>query len=99
MSRRRRGRRPSPPPAAATKPPPPAPEAQSSTGRSWLFVLFIALAGALIGRYVSSDFPSGARDTFDLLLAVGFAFVLAASYRRWMRGVIQRRRESQQRRR
>jgi hypothetical protein len=100
VSRRRRGRRPSPPPAAATKPPPPPVSAEEpSRGRSWLFVLFIALAGALVGRYVTSDFPSGARDTFDLLLAVGFAFVLAASYRRWMRGVIQRRRESQQQRR
>lgn len=99
MSGRRRGRRPSPLSTAAIKPPPPSPEAPSPSGRSWLFVFFIALAGALIGRYVSSDFPSGARDTFDLLLAVGFAFVLAASYRRWMRGVIQRRREAQQRRR
>ncbi len=102
MSRRRRGRRPSPPPAsaAATKPPPPAPTpVEGSGGHSWLFVLFIALTAALIARYVVSEFPSGARDTFDLLLAVGFAFVLAASYRRWMRGVIQRRRESEQRRR
>jgi hypothetical protein len=101
VSRRRRGRRPGPPPAAASKPPPPPvpTEEPASSGRSWLFVLFVALAGALIGRYVTSDFPSGARDSFDLLLAVGFAFVLAASYRRWMRGVIQRRRESQQQRR
>jgi hypothetical protein len=64
-----------------------------------LFVLFIGLTGALIGRYVVSEFPSGPRDVFDLAIAVGFAFVLAATYRRWMRGVIERRRESAQRRR
>ena len=62
-------------------------------------MLFITLVGALIGRYVVAEFPSGARDTFDLGLAAGFAFVLAASYRRWMRGVIERRREAQRRRR
>jgi hypothetical protein len=46
----------------------------------------------MIGRVVV-DAPEAVRQSFDALLFVGIAFLVARSYRRWAREQIRRRRE------
>ncbi len=80
-----------------TGPPPP-----SDGGLRWRIAgasRWWALAiGLLIGRAVV-DTPDAVRQTFDAALALGLAFLVARSYRRWAREQLRARRERRERER
>jgi len=79
---------------SAAPPPPPEPAGRGGLrsrigGASRWWALAI---GLLIGRVVV-DAPEVVRQSFDALIFLGLAFLVARSYRRWAREQLRRRRE------
>lgn len=72
-------------------PPPPSTgglrSAVAGASRWWALAI-----GLLVGRAVV-DAPDVVRQSFDIVLALGFALLVARSYRRWAREQLRRRRE------